>query len=755
MTSKHLFFKAMGEDLRHKMWMIALSCLCTFLFFPVAWLMGGWSDSSSIGTASRWTLDFFRDYLSGAGGLIAIAEALIVGLSGFRFVFHKNMIDTYHSMPIKRRTLFGVTYLNGLLIWFVPFVLSLLLTLLMAAGVILREFEAHVLAMVLGSIVRCCLMLILLFLLVYHLVLAAVMLSGNILNTLVSLMIMGVGVISIYGLCIAYCELYLSTFYEYSTGSWVVFLSPLVSAFYLLMEWRDNYPSLAGLESFVLENVVVMILLGIAAFWLYEKRASEHAEQGIKNKPASSLMRLAVSVAAGQGGWLIFATITGYGGYNALGWGIFGSVLFGALSFGIMNMIFYMDFKAFFANKLQMTFSVALVLLLSFAIFQDWMDFDHYLPKREEVAELALSVNNYKSYSSDSDTLSTMHIQDTGVIYAFLERMADRGIGKWGVNMTDREYDNYRKSGENIWVRVTLQNGKSYYRQYYMLEEDRDVMWPLFTNEAYLEASYLIPKEGLIACNYVSIERCNQYLQTQIPLEDVKMLIDAYNQDVLEDPEAILTGNGKLLVSISLGMDYYYLWQDLEVPKRRYYTLDIYDTMEHSKEALNHMDYGDLTADFRAEDIDEIVLRYANMSRDSTASGRPVNSEDEAMDVIRDYFGLEPLHSVSALEESGVVVQQTVNTVTVLNEDGSYSEYSGYMGLLEVPVTEQTEIEELIPLLSYATARTYSGVFQSGFLQVRATDKEGNTYHCYLHLGALPEKYINKFEPLVKELFED
>lgn len=753
MTSKHLFFKAMREDLRHKMWMIALSCLCSFLFFPVAWLMG-WSDSGSIGTASRWTLQFFRDYLSGAGGFMAIIGALIVGLSGFRFVFHKNMIDTYHSMPIKRRTLFGVCYLNGFLIWFVPFVLSLLLTMLMAGGVILRTLGSHELTTVLGNVGRCCLMLILLFLLVYHLVLVAVMLSGNILNTLVSLVIMGAGVISIYGLYIAYCELYLSTFYEHNTGSWVVFLSPLVSAVYLLMAWKDNYLSLAGLESFVLENVVVMILLGFAAFWLYGKRASEHAEQGIKNKPASTLMRLAVSIAAGQGGWLIFATVTGYGGYNALGWGIFGSVLFGVLSFGIMNMIFYMDFKAFFAQKLQMVFSVALVLVLSFAIYGDWMDFDHYLPKREEVAELALSANRYKSYSFDGDTLSNMHIQDTDAIYAFLERMAGRGIGSWQANMTDWEYDHFRNNGENIMVRVTLQNGKSYYRYYYMLEEDRDVMWPLFTNEAYLKTSYLIPKEGLIACDYVSIERYNQSLQTQIPLEDAKTLIDAYNQDVLEDPEAILTGQGKLLVSISLGMDYY--WQDIQVPMRRYYTLDIYDTMEHSKEALNRMNYGDLTVDFQAEDIEEIVLRYTYMSRVSTASGRPVNSREAAMDVIRDYFGLEPIHSASVEEDNRVIVQQTVDTVTVLNEDGSYTEYSAaIMGPLEVPITEQAEIEELIPLLSYATGHTYSGVLQSGFLQVKVTDKEGNAYNCYLHMGTLPEKYIDKFEPLVEELFED
>ena len=39
MTSKNLFFKAMKEDMRHKLWMAALSVLGNFLALPVGYMV--------------------------------------------------------------------------------------------------------------------------------------------------------------------------------------------------------------------------------------------------------------------------------------------------------------------------------------------------------------------------------------------------------------------------------------------------------------------------------------------------------------------------------------------------------------------------------------------------------------------------------------------------------------------------------------------------------------------------------------------
>lgn len=129
MTSNRFFFKIMKEDLRHKIWMMALSVLTSTLMLPVVWLIW-WSNRSGSGAtdalflleenrpkAILQTIDFFRGHFMLAGGFQTVAGALVTGLSGFRYVFHKNMVDTYHSMPVKRSTLFASGYLNGILIW--------------------------------------------------------------------------------------------------------------------------------------------------------------------------------------------------------------------------------------------------------------------------------------------------------------------------------------------------------------------------------------------------------------------------------------------------------------------------------------------------------------------------------------------------------------------------------------------------------------------------------------------------------------
>ncbi len=57
------------------------------------------------------------------------------------------------------------------------------------------------------------LVLTVVFLLVYNLALTAVMLSGNILTTLVSMTILGLGIIVVLAIGLAFCTIYFDTFY--------------------------------------------------------------------------------------------------------------------------------------------------------------------------------------------------------------------------------------------------------------------------------------------------------------------------------------------------------------------------------------------------------------------------------------------------------------------------------------------------------------------------------------------------------------
>lgn len=139
MTSKHCFFRMMKEDFRHKIWMLVLSVLGNMMAVPVTYLISV-DNGSNVVTVRNLTSqigrlgNFFVDTLMITGGIVAIAGALIVGLAGFRYVFHRNMVDTYHSIPVRRRTLFLVNWLNGFLIWFGPFLAALVVTVLLGLG---------------------------------------------------------------------------------------------------------------------------------------------------------------------------------------------------------------------------------------------------------------------------------------------------------------------------------------------------------------------------------------------------------------------------------------------------------------------------------------------------------------------------------------------------------------------------------------------------------------------------------------------
>ena len=226
MTSRVSFCKVMLQDLRHRLWMIALSCLGSFLAMPVFYLLCSKSWASNI---ARWTEqqelwvvrqrklellhEFYVQSLPITCGIILGAGALIVGLFGFRHVFSKKMVDQFHSIPIKRRDLFLAQYLNGFLIWFVPMIVGAV-----CCGILSAFFTGNIVDWMVYVVKPLGLMicnLVMSFLLIYHVVIVAVMKSGNIVNTLVNGTIINFVVISLYCMVEIFSGIYFDTYYSF------------------------------------------------------------------------------------------------------------------------------------------------------------------------------------------------------------------------------------------------------------------------------------------------------------------------------------------------------------------------------------------------------------------------------------------------------------------------------------------------------------------------------------------------------------
>lgn len=727
MTSKRLFFRVMAEDMSHRIWTAALSVLGSILVLPVSWLMWRSSRTDHIeaiframpGDGEKMAAEeileavyFFVEYMGIIGGVLTIAVALVAGMTGFRWLFHRNMVDTYHSLPVKRGMLYGACYLNGILIWLLPYSVFWLFTAAMG-GSYIRDLGGGrgELAEMAGQAQISFLTAAVIYLMVYHLILLAVMLCGNALNALTAALIMGFGGFAFFGMIYVFIDTYMDFFLD--RDIWmdlVVRTAPLVSAPELIYERVQAAEAFGELCGILLPNALLAVLLGVLARLLYRRRVSELAEQGVGSRKAALVMKLAVSAVAGMCGWEMFYALVNR---HSIGWGFFGAVLASVLASGVLEVVFQMDFKAFFSHRIQMAFGAAAALLLCSAFYWDWLGYDAYLPAKDEVAEIAvcdpMCANRYIRSLAEEEILELVHIQDTDAAFAFLERMVENDGPESG--RTDRDWD-------NVMTRVTLKSGRSYYRLYRAYKEDLDVLRPLLAGRAYMEQAYCISEQ--VMRNYKGAVVIRGGKGRELGAAAFTDIAEAYNRDVLDDPEGMLAGRGRLLMRIN--------WEYRETDRgsRRYrdYCMNVYDTMERTLEALERAGFGEWTETADPSQIRSVLLGLETYSYDMT--------EAERIEAARKKYGIYVPEETEAQPAAPATVETAATTRDLA-------------GPASLKITDPEELKELIPLLEYETPYRSNTLFQEAYIEVLMVDAQGEEIPCYIRKGVLPEKYILRF----------
>ena len=736
MTSRVSFYKVMIQDLRHRIWMIALSCLGSFLAMPVFYLLvsknwvyqvNRWMEEQEPWVVREYKLELLKEFyvqsLPITCGVILGAGALIVGIFGFRHVFSKKMVDQYHSIPIKRRDLFLANYLNGFLIWFVPMVLGAVSCAFLSAF-FAGNFVDWMVYVVkpLGLLI---LNFVIAFLLIYHVAIVAVMMSGNIINTLVNGTIINFAIILLYCMVEAFSSIYFETYYSFFEQNImnIYWTSPICSAVFQLymyvVEEMLVFP--------VVMNVVMILGMFGLGFWLYLRRPSELAEQGMKIKAAQTVFKTVTTILAGMAGWGIFYLLT-----ESLAWQIFGAILAGVLCYGILDIIFYMDFKAFFAHKLELCTTVIASILIGCMFFFDWIGFDAYMPKKENIAEIGLYVNNMGINNNSSgifddiltieSRIKRMSYQNQEVIHDLLTELTGR----------DTQYP-AEGSSQTLYVRVREENGKTYYRQYRIWTSDEELILPILRDESYIRNNVLIPQVLIddVAIEKemgnVELESFDKYWYPESE-EFVKELMMAYNKDMLADPDLFIYQKDKVLANL--------FYRDLSY--RAYIRPDFYESMENVREVLKKYEYEEVLDRVEAEDVQSIQMqvylgKYSN-------------------ETLKCAFGLEEAgtaegninhETTTYVKEAGEVTMVDGPTVQYVAETKPepYAEYE-YIAAF----TDEKDIAELLELMDFNTPNNRS-IFRGKYsnVDIRLEMKNGETHYVHLKEGILPEKFLEYF----------
>lgn len=757
MTSKISFSDIAREDLRRRVWMLALSCLGSFLSLPVIFLLANRSYLANIerrltdtmntmsaeDMMAAYYLDFFRDNAILTVGIVLMLGAVITAVWGFRYLYSRKMVDLYHSVPIGRNRMFFVIYLNGLLIWLIPMLISMVLTLFLMLFNMASMGAAGSFGAVMLMALRMVFVAVMSYLIIYHFLLVAVMLSGNVCNALFTSVIFGCFAAALFGLYLLLCSAFFDTFVN--TGiDWeqIIWASPIISPVFLMIDFASSgagslFISIGksdmdhGLFFRICSLLLMLANLSLARH-LYRHRPSELAEHGVEHKGARHLIRILTAIAAGLSGGMIFQWILNE---DAIAWQIFGILLCGILAFGITDIILNMNFESFFAHKLQMLLTLILSCVIFFLFAFDITGFDHRLPAENNIRSASVYIHSYtdnaSGYSFDEDGI----MYRSNEYYEVLEYDCPELLYPLLSQVVNNKLPSDSLAG-NVEISLETTFG-TFRRNYRIFQEDLDLLRPVIESESYRDTFYSLASGHFPLPEYIKLHSTLDYSGATVSDTDkMKDITETYYKEFNENYCLENLGSGIEVGTISFFYPFLYenatqtSFNDLTLPVYSWQTETIRKILEY---------YPDINLTLEQLDFISLTLESVNTLTDLF----------DLSSVIRDLPSETPDSETDNSNPEITVEYDSKYMVTA----ESYPH-----GIPELVITDPEEMAQLIPYI-YAGNLDHSPfeVFREYEYAGRAETANGYTASIYFRKSDLPiepvpsvVEYIREYPETVK-----
>ena len=311
---------------------------------------------------------------------MAFMSALVFGA----YMHKQKQVDFYHSQPISRTRLLLQNAAAGLLALFIPYLLNLLLTVVVALamgagaafpwGAFWGGLAVHTLY----------------FTAIFATALIAVVISGKTAVAGISGAFMLAALPALLGLALAAAYEFYPTFYSslYDWNLILRWLSP--AAAYMLL-------SANGLPNGILPILAYDALALTAAVLLYRRRGSEAAGQAIAFKAARPVLKYAMACLVAS----VFAAVFhGIGNYcsGSYFWLYFGIITGGFLATQITEIVYAFDFRAVLRNLRGLAIFLVIYVALITCVINDVSGFNIAVPRADQVASAQIflpGANNY------------------------------------------------------------------------------------------------------------------------------------------------------------------------------------------------------------------------------------------------------------------------------------------------------------------------------------------------------------------------
>ncbi len=514
MTSKRSFINTLTEDLKRRIWSLALSIVGFFFALPVLALIKIQDHLSSYVTLRDTLLQlqysFVRFTIGPASGFALFGlmiMAVLNAMHGMKYLHSKQEADFYGAIPVLRTSKFSAAYLNGILIGVIPYIVMQLF----AAGLGASNGLVTGAGFMYG--VQTMFIYISAYILIYTFIVLAAVLTGHGAVTVAAAGVLMFG-LEIYALLL---DGYGTTFFmsKYSGFNDYTYLSPVTVIGKMIVSNETKYADPSQyrypLQCFVIAAVSLIATAVLFALTrsLIKLRPAEAAGRAMAFEASKPFIKVFIMIPTALAFGIFFPSISDSMTY---GWMIFGLIIGIVLSHAVIEIIYEFDFKACIKHLPSAVIAAVIVALTACFFILDPTGYDTKLPAEGSIESSALYIPGINSdrydyrYSYDGYTESEedrimrdMRLTDTESVYTLAKAGAEYAkANRMKRNAPDMEYDRTEPVGSNyteISVNLRLRSGRQFKRTYYVDLNDSsnlNALKQIYDTDAYKNAEYYI-----------------------------------------------------------------------------------------------------------------------------------------------------------------------------------------------------------------------------------------------------------------------
>ena len=539
MKSKIYSSEYMKSSSKGQRWIPAFAMIAFLLAFPVAELilMGKWNERSytqsqlSYLYSSLWSSDFLT-----MGAAVVAVTAFFAAVSGFWYLYSPRKVDFYHSLPVKRSTLFLHRVLLAVLYYLVPYVIM--------------EFAAVCIGAARGyyslSIMKKALILLVLHLLMYLLVYFSTVLVIACTGTMLMGALAWAGLFT-YSIVLAVMlqlsgHLFFDTWYEGSYGI-LAAVRNLGSPLMVIVSFIDRYSS-GSFGKQLLILILTLFIMAALSWMAFCRRRSENTGKALVYTWMEPVLSALITIPSGLGIGLIFYMIPEDSSKTA--WWIFGMILGTILVHGILEVIYEMDFRRFFRRKVQLMIFGGVVAICALTMKMDLLGYDSYFPAYDNLQGVVINVSNL----SYTEQLCNVEKKENGIYKIRYTATSDNSSGLLDQpvmkskalynSLKDIRLQNEKgkKSGRRMYVRYINKQGFSVCRSYNVSSaQAQNLMEALYDEQIWKENRYSFFQLDKQYLKEVTGIFCDGDIQTLFEknAEKRQALAEALRKDILEN----------------------------------------------------------------------------------------------------------------------------------------------------------------------------------------------------------------------------